>query len=196
MREKGLIEYKSIGMAKVWHTATKYDLVNMISKYETSYINQLVTGFDTKIRDKLGDNIPLSLFRVMKVAMGLSNDPKKAMYNAGQFVAKSCFPNPEMSNPENICSTLSKVFERLKIGILEPVQINPAVWNFKLDESASAHETLIRGNSLCYFEAGLIAGYVTKNLDRDVIVRETKCIGTGSSYCEFTLQFVKIKKKR
>ena len=196
MREKGLVEFKEIGMAKVWHTATKYDMVNMISKYESAYINELINGRQTNIRKTLGDSVPLSVFRVMKVAMGLSNDPRKAMYSAGQFMARTCFPEPDSMATQDIVNSLSKIFANLRIGLLSPIQINPAEWSFKLEESSSAHETLVRGNNLCHFEAGLISGFVSHNLKREVIVRETKCIGTGAAFCEFTLQFIKVRKRK
>ena len=43
------------------------------------------------------------------------------------------------------------------------------------------------GVSLCYFEAGLLAGFLSEALGRKIKVIEEKCWGLGDRFCEFTI---------
>lgn len=189
MRVKGLVEFKEIGMAKVWHTSTKYDLMSLIASEESSSIQAIVHGKRVKIRDKMGDEISLPLFRAMKAALALSTSPERAMYEAGQFIATKCLPSEYTKEASKIATKLSEIFINLNLGIIKPIQVQPTLWTFKLEESASAFGTAVRGNKLCYFEAGLISGFVGGSLGMRVLVRETKCTAEGSAFCEFSVKF-------
>ncbi|MBT3463963.1 winged helix-turn-helix transcriptional regulator, partial [archaeon] len=80
MQANGLIEYRNIGMAKVWHITSKYDLINSILRGESAPIQAIIAGQHIKIRNEMGDMIPLSLFRVIKAALSLSKNPSKTQY--------------------------------------------------------------------------------------------------------------------
>ncbi len=189
MRAKGLVEYKTIGMAKVWHTSTKYDLMSLIASEEAASLQAILTGKKVKIREKLDDSIPLPLFRAMKAALSMSGNPERTMQEAGQFISQKCFNFPSTKDPSTIVERLAEVFVRLKLGIISPIQIQPTVWTFKLVESASSHGTAVRGNKLCHFESGLIGGIISSHLGKRAVARESKCIGEGSAFCEIVVNF-------
>lgn len=189
MQDKGIIEFKSIGMAKVWHTSSKYDLINMITKDEAGSIQALVAGRKIKIRDNMPDTVPLPIFRAVKAALALSKNADKALYEAGQLIAKNCMVHSPLKDPNIIVENLKRAFYYLNLGDLSVVQLNPSIWIFALKESATAHGSTLRGNNLCYFEAGLISGIISNAIGKKAIVRETKCIGTGSMHCEFQVMF-------
>ena len=191
MQANGLIEYRNIGMAKVWHITSKYDLINSILRGESAPIQAIIAGQHIKIRNEMGDMIPLSLFRVIKAALSLSKNPSKTQYEAGQLVAKnSIYVNQDL-NAESAIKTLARVFIGLRLGIILPLQVSPSFWVLKLNESATSHGTGVKGNSLCHFEAGVISGIISKSLGVNAVVKETKCIGTNHHHCEFAVKFTK-----
>lgn len=189
MQEKGLVEYKTIGMAKVWHTAEKYDLMSLIASEEAASMQRIVGGGTVRIRTNIPDSVPLSLFRAMKAALVLPSNPKKTMHEAGQFIAKKCFSFPATAEPSLIVKRMAEIFLHLRLGIITPIQVLPTVWTFRLDESASAHGTKVRGNKLCYFEAGLISGIISGHINKKAFCQEIKCVGEGSAFCEMEVKF-------
>jgi uncharacterized protein len=191
MQNKGIIEFKNIGMAKVWHTSSKYDLINMITKDESGSLQALVAGRKIAIRDRLDDKVPLSLFRAVKATLALTQDAEKALYEAGEFFAKKCLVKANIKDVQLIIQEIQKTFENLEIGIISPLQITPTRWILRLEESATAYGTIVRGNMLCHFEAGVIAGIIENSINKKTIVKETNCIGTGHKSCEFVVQFSK-----
>ncbi len=189
MRAHGLVEFKNIGMAKVWHTSTKYDIINTIIRDEAGSIQALVAGRTLRIRNQLTDDIPLSLFRTVKAAMAMSKNANKALYEAGQFIANNCLVNFTEKDPDRLIEHLRNTFYNLNLGIIEVGQISPSMWVLNLYESATAHGTTLKGSPLCHFEAGFISGILSNALNKNAIVRETNCIGTGHTHCEFVVKF-------
>jgi predicted hydrocarbon binding protein len=191
MQSRGIIEFKNIGMAKVWHTSTKFDLITTLTKDEAGSLQALVSGRDIKIREVLPDTVPLSFFRAVKAALAISKNSDKALYEAGQTIARNCLVSFPVKDHKIIVDYLSKTFLNLKMGVLEPIQISPSLWAFKLVESATAFGTMTKGNNLCYFEAGLISGVIENFIRKKAHVQETKCIGMNYPYCEFIVKFSK-----
>ena len=189
MRAHGIVEFKNIGMAKVWHTSSKYDIINSITRDEAGSIQALVAGRALRIRNQLTDDVPLSLFRAVKAAMAMSKNANKALYEAGQFIANNCLVKLTEKDPNIIMEHLQNTFYNLNLGILEAGQISPSMWVLNLHESATAHGTTIKGSPLCHFEAGLISGVLTNALNKNAVVQETKCIGTSYTHCEFVVKF-------
>ncbi|MBD3193071.1 MAG: hypothetical protein GF308_20710, partial [Candidatus Heimdallarchaeota archaeon] len=46
------------------------------------------------------------------------------------------------------------------------------------------------GMTFCDFTAGYLASRITLLTNKDCIVTETKCYGTGYDYCEFEVSFL------
>ena len=178
-------------MAKVWHTSSKYDLINMITKDEAGSIQTLVSGRKIEIRNEMGDTVPLSLFRVVKSALAITKNSSKALYEAGQFIAKRCLISIDNNDPKLILEQIKRTFNNLNIGKIYALQINPTKWILKLEESATAYGTIVRGSTLCHFEAGIISGIIQNAIKKKVLVQETECIGTGKDHCEFLVTFSK-----
>ena len=74
--------------------------------------------------------------------------------------------------------------ERAKIGM-----VDFDIDNLKLEISdciACAGMPKV-GATLCYFEAGLLAGFLSEALGKKIKVIEEKCWGLGDRFCEFTI---------
>ncbi|MBO8182119.1 MAG: hypothetical protein H0Z28_04905 [Archaeoglobus sp.] len=115
------------------------------------------------------------------------------MYRIGQEIAREVSPEIiKNDNPEEIFDGLSKIFERLRIGLLELEAFKEDVVKISIYECVSCSGMSNIGKTVCYFEGGLMAGAYEVITKRPAFAIETKCWGTGYDHCEFDIRLKKV----
>lgn len=74
--------------------------------------------------------------------------------------------------------------ERAKIGMVDFDIDNLKI---EISDCAACSGLPKVDSSLCYFEAGLLAGFLSEALGKKIKVIEEKCWGLGDRFCEFTI---------
>jgi diguanylate cyclase (GGDEF)-like protein len=123
---------------------------------------------------------PLGLYRMVRLALLHNLVGASIMYRAGKRLGKE-------SAPGSVRAVAAEV-ERLGLGqlVIEPDLETPSILHLS---DCAACAGLSRGDDpVCHLEAGLLAGMLEAALERDVDVRETRCIVTGGERCTFEVQ--------
>ncbi len=130
-------------------------------------------------RPRLGDLSFLALFQEVTTVPALSDDRyliamRMAGAKAGSEMANSL--TRRGISDEYAARTFEEIYYAMKAGRM---QIGETVRIFENCES-----TGIRiGESLCFFTTGLLNGFFTTKMNRNV--RKTKCVGLNDRYCEW-----------
>lgn len=109
------------------------------------------------------------------------------IYHKGESLGSRIGKNLYFQGDTDILFALSifqVMTERAKIGM-----VDFDIDNLKLEISdcvACAGMPKV-GASLCYFEAGLLAGFLSEALGKKIKVIEEKCWGLGDRFCEFII---------
>ncbi len=194
LKAKGFVDYRPIGPAKLWYLSENYlEASYIIHEVERPHILKMLKDGESKpIRKKLGDFISLHLFRLERMALILMSGADSIMYKIGQEIAREVSPEIiEGDDPEEVFNGLSKIFERLRIGLLELESWKSNNVRIRIYECVSCSGMPNIGKTVCYFEGGLMAGTYETITKRPALAIETKCWGTGYDYCEFDIRLEK-----
>lgn len=194
LKAKGFVDYRPIGPAKLWYLSENYlEAKYIIHKTEKPYILSMLKSEKSEpIRKKLGDFISLHLFRLERMALILMSGADSIMFRIGQEIAREVSPEiVESGSNEDVFDGLAKIFEKLKIGILELEGCKEDEIKIRIYECVSCSGMPNIGKTVCYFEGGLMAGTYEIITKRPAFAIETKCWGTGYEYCEFDIQLDK-----
>lgn len=160
------------------------DFKNVISHQLQEMENQMQLSLEDiscPIREELGGSIDLLYMRIMRVALRETYGRKLSaaiLYEAGKNIAMSSFDILEIND-------LTDYLNQLMLGKTRVVETNGNHIIFEEDECAVCSGLPDIGEALCSFESGFIAGGLSKMLDMDVVVTETKCWGLGDQICRF-----------
>lgn len=109
-----------------------------------------------------------------------------ALYMAGKKFAKNSLSGKcDSSDIEKANAFLEEFFDKAGMGKLTLVGVSGARYVYRLENCSSCNGMHSLEKQICYFEAGVIAGFLEAKLKKRVVVRETLCGGLGDDYCEF-----------
>lgn len=132
------------------------------------------------VRPKLGENIPLELFRILRI-IGmreiLGESSGAALYMIGKKVGN-------MLGADSLEDFKNKIKE-LKIGIPEIEIIDEDHIVVKLYECITCAGFPYTGEMFCDMESGIIAGLLEKVYGKRAKSTQKKSWSTGFNYCEF-----------
>lgn len=135
-------------------------------------------------RHTLGSNVPLELFRTIRLIGMYQGLPMKGKYTT-LTIGREIGRNMGVSSLEEAL----KLFEELKIGIPKIIeQTNNEITVAIEDcfcEGLPSHE----GNLVCDLEGAILEGVLSTFHDGKVSVREVKCNVNGDEYCEYKIKF-------
>ena len=136
----------------------------------------------TIVRPKLGDEVPLTLFRILRI-IGmrslLGESSGQTLYMMGKSVGN-------MVGASTIDEFRQKI-EELKIGIPEVEFIEEDHLVVKLYECITCAGFVYTGELFCDMESGVIAGLLEKVYGKKAKSTQTKSWSVGFNYCEFDI---------
>ncbi|HOJ44135.1 MAG TPA: hypothetical protein PLW88_01170 [Syntrophorhabdaceae bacterium] len=132
------------------------------------------------VRPKLGGQIPLELFRILRI-IGmreiLGESSGAALYMIGKKVGN-------MIGAGNLEDFRDKIIE-LKIGIPEVEKVDEDHIIVKLYECITCAGFPYTGEMFCDMESGIIAGLLERVYKKKAKSTQTKSWSVGFNYCEF-----------
>lgn len=141
-----------------------------------------IDDIKTIVRPKLGDEVPLTLFRILRIIgmrslLGESSGP--TLYMMGKSVGN-------MVGASTIDEFKQKI-EELKIGIPEVEFVEEDHLVVKLYECITCAGFTYTGELFCDMESGVIAGLLEKVYSKKAKSTQTKSWSVGYNYCEFDI---------
>jgi len=134
------------------------------------------------IRPKLGEDVPLSLFRILRI-IGMRNllgeSSGQTLYVMGKSVGN-------MLGAATL-DEFTETIERLKIGIPEVQIVDDDHLVVKLRECITCAGFPFTGEMFCDMESGIIAGLLEKVYAKKAKSTQTKSWSAGFTYCEFDI---------
>ncbi|MCX8022018.1 MAG: hypothetical protein N2745_04520 [Syntrophorhabdaceae bacterium] len=134
------------------------------------------------VRPKLGDEIPLTLFRILRI-IGMRNilgDTSGAtLYMMGKRVGN-------MLGAKDLSDATEKI-KTLKIGIPEFQFIDEDHIVVRLFECITCAGFTYTGEMFCDMESGIIAGLMETIYSKKAKSTQTKSWSVGYNYCEFEI---------
>jgi len=136
-------------------------------------------------RERLGDTIPLELFRSVRLIGMYQGLPMKGK-NTTLAVGKKIGQNLPVSSIEE---TLEK-FKELKIGIPSIIESNEHEIHIKVEDCFCKGLPVHIGHMTCDLEGAILEGAFSRFYDRKVMVQEVKCNVNGDDYCEYKVRIL------
>ncbi len=132
------------------------------------------------LRPKLGDDVPLLLFRILRI-IGmrsiLGETSGATLYMMGKRVGNML----KATTMDEFAETIKD----LKIGIPRATIIDEDHINVKLFECITCAGFNYTGEMFCDMESGIIAGLLENVLGKKAKSTQTKSWSVGYKYCEF-----------
>ncbi|MBP8625636.1 MAG: hypothetical protein KBI10_02930 [Syntrophorhabdales bacterium] len=132
------------------------------------------------VRPKLGDSVPLELFRILRI-IGmreiLGDSSGAALYMIGKKVGN-------MIGAQDIEGFKDRIME-LKIGIPDVEIVNGDHLIIKLYECITCAGFSYTGEMFCDLESGVIAGLLERVYNKKAKSTQKKSWSVGFNYCEF-----------
>ena len=144
------------------------------------YESLKLTDIDKPDRKKLGLDVPVTMFRLIRL-IGFGKLLGASSGAATYVVGKSVGETLGIKTAEEFL----KLIEDLKIGIPRIMEMSEKKVVIQLYECVTCSGIPNIGETVCHFEAGLIAGALGKILGKNAKTTETKCWGKGDKLCEF-----------
>lgn len=136
----------------------------------------------TILRPNLGDDVPLLLFRVLRIIgirQILGESSGAALYMMGKRVGN-------MINATTLENFRDRIRE-LKIGIPEVETVDEDHLVVKLYECITCAGFAYTGEMFCDMESGIIAGMLENVFGKKAKSTQTKSWSVGYHYCEFEI---------
>jgi len=131
-------------------------------------------------RPKLGEEVPLVLFRILRI-IGmrslLGESAGQTLYMMGKSVGN-------MLEPETMAD-FERTIRELKIGIPEIELSDEDHVVVKLRECITCAGFPVTGEMFCDMESGIIAGLLERIRGKKAKSTQTKSWSVGYNYCEF-----------
>ncbi|MDP5273024.1 V4R domain-containing protein [Chengkuizengella axinellae] len=134
-------------------------------------------------RDSLGHNVPLELFRSIRLIgmyQGLPLNGKGTTSVVGKKIGENLSVNS--------MDELFDVFERLKIGIPSVVKQDESGFTVAIEDCFCEGLPQLEGKYVCDLEGAIMQGALSKLYNKTVRVREVKCNINGDERCEYEIK--------
>lgn len=134
----------------------------------------------SSIRPTLGDTVPLSLFRILRIIgmrdlLGESAGP--TLYMMGKSVGNMLAPKS--------MDEFETTIRELRIGIPEIERVTEDRLLVNLRECITCAGFSNTGEMFCDMESGIIAGLLEKVFNKKARSTQTKSWSVGYNYCQF-----------
>jgi predicted hydrocarbon binding protein len=139
-----------------------------------------VEDIKTIVRPKLGEEVPLVLFRILRIVgirQILGESSGATLYMMGKRVGA-------MVGAKNLDDFHLKI-EELKVGIPEVTIVDEDHLTIKLYECITCAGFAYTGEMFCDMESGIIAGLLETIYGKKAKSTQTKSWSVGYNYCEF-----------
>jgi len=132
------------------------------------------------LRPRLGDDVPLLLFRILRI-IGMRSILGEAsgatLYMMGKRVGNLL--------PATTMEQFSDTIKELKIGIPQATVVDEDHITVKLYECITCAGFSYTGEMFCDMESGIMAGLLENVLGKKAKSTQTKSWSAGYKYCEF-----------
>jgi predicted hydrocarbon binding protein len=135
-------------------------------------------------RSKLGDQVPLELFRTIRLIgmyQGLPLGGKGTTATIGRKIGENL--------PVQSIEELLELFEQLKMGLPVIVHQDERSMRIAVEDCFCEGLPVMEGKLVCDLEGAILEGALNKILHKRVTVREVKCNVNGDDRCEYELRF-------
>jgi predicted hydrocarbon binding protein len=157
------------------------------------------------LRKELGDKIDIRAVRALVLSLQwASAGYRSALRLAGMKFGRRLGMVSEKTELSLVLGEIKRLFEALGVGKIDiELKLEEKDAKIKLYESylTSGLDSIMQ--NLCFFEEGFIDGYINGVISKvgplsvvggqisvkQVDVEETKCIGLGNNFCEFSIKF-------
>ncbi len=140
----------------------------------------VVDDIKNVLRPRLGDDVPLLLFRILRI-IGmrsiLGETSGATLYMMGKRVGNML--------PAATMDEFAKTLQDLKIGIPETRIVDEDHINVRLYECITCAGFGYTGEMFCDMESGIIAGLLENVQGKKAKSTQTKSWSAGYEYCEF-----------
>lgn len=139
-----------------------------------------VENIKTIVRPKLGEEVPLVLFRILRIIgirQILGESSGATLYMMGKRVGA-------MVGAKNLDDFRLKI-EELKVGIPEVTIVDEDHLTIKLYECITCAGFAYTGEMFCDMESGIMAGLLETIYGKKAKSTQTKSWSAGYNYCEF-----------
>jgi hypothetical protein len=185
-------EYEKHGIPMKYYKL-KVHLVSMPSKEKTKRAYALKSEFKEKLGDLLGSgkehldtDVSKVLLHIMKAATAMPEEEVDGLlYSLGYELGKEVMGEKiQGKSLDRVVEGLAEYWRHTGLGEIEVVNRDDTLV-LRIMECFDCVSMPNIGKTLCFFDAGIFAGTLEKNLKQKYSVREVKCWGTGYEYCEF-----------
>ncbi|MGC5325985.1 V4R domain-containing protein [Brevibacillus sp. SYSU BS000544] len=138
-------------------------------------------------RKKLGDTVPLELFRTIRLIgmyQGLPMGGKGTTVTVGRKIGESL--------PVKTLQDILDFFEKSRIGIPKIVHQDDKSIRIVVDDCFCKGLPVADEKMVCDLEGAILEGAAAKVLNRKIAVRETKCNVSGHEHCEYEIRYLSI----
>jgi len=135
-------------------------------------------------RSKLGDQVPLELFRTIRLIgmnQGLPLGGKGTTLTVGRKIGENL--------PIQSVEELLQLFEKLKIGIPSIIHQDERGMRIAVEDCFCEGLPALEGKLVCDLEGAIMEGALNRILEKRVAVREMKCNVNGDDRCEYEVRF-------
>ncbi len=153
-------------------------------------------GDITKGRERLGEEMPVSVYRLFQFTMRdvmvekygeetMIEVFRESGVKAGKIFAKQLL---NLENPFNkFVAELAELLKIMKIGILRVEKFDEETGNAVLTvgDDLDCSGLSLSGKTVCNYDEGFIAGILNEYTKKNYSVIEVDCWGTGSRVCRF-----------
>lgn len=135
-------------------------------------------------RDKLGNMVPLELFRSVRLIgmyQGLPLKGKNTTLTIGREIGRSL--------PVESIEDALGLFEELKIGIPKVLSRSEKEIHIAILDCFCEGLPVMEGHMVCDLEGAILEGALSQIYEGKINLREVKCNVNGDEHCEYIIKF-------
>jgi predicted hydrocarbon binding protein len=135
-------------------------------------------------RSVLGDNVPLELFRAIRLIgmyQGLPLNGKSTTLTVGRKIGSSL--------PVSSIQDIFDIFVQLKVGIPSIKEESENEMNIVIDDCFCSGLPAQQGKLVCDLEGAILEGALSKVLGKKINLWEVKCNVNGDENCEYKILY-------